>query len=189
VVIQAIPRIGTCTLYLETVKDSKTGKAVVIKDAGTGKEEEKKEAVVVCQGVNLLAMRDHQDVINPHTIRTNSITDMLQFYGVEAARNTIIKEIDGVFKGHGISVDLRHLTLIADAMTQSGGYKAFSRNGVIRESGSVLAKMSFETVMGFLKEAVMFGEGDPLLGPSARIVAGKRGGVGTGSFDLLMPVA
>lgn len=187
--IQAIPGITQCTLYTELVKDPGSGKTVMIKDSGTGLEEEKKEAVVTCAGVNLLAMRDHQDVINPHTIGTNSITDMLKFYGVEAARNTIIKEIDAVFKGHGISVDLRHLTLIADAMTQSGGYKAFSRNGVIRESGSVLAKMSFETVMGFLKEAVMFGEGDPLLGPSARIVAGKRGGVGTGSFDLLMPVA
>jgi DNA-directed RNA polymerase I subunit RPA1 len=187
--IQEIPGLTTCALYTESVKDPKTGKTIMIKDPVTGLEEEKKEAVVTCAGVNLLAMRDHQDVINPHTIGTNSITAMLKYYGVEAARNTIIKEIDAVFKGHGISVDLRHLTLIADAMTQSGGYKAFSRNGVIRESGSVLAKMSFETVMGFLKEAVMYGEGDPLLGPSARIVAGKRGGVGTGSFDLLMPVS
>ena len=188
-VIQSIPRLGTCTLYMEPVKDPKTGKTVMVKDPTTGVEDEKKEAIITTQGVNLLAMRDYQDVVNPHTIATNSVSDMLQYYGVEAARNTIIKEIDSVFKGHGISVDLRHLTLIADAMTQSGGYKAFSRNGVIKESGSVLAKMSFETVMGFLKEAVLFGEGDPLLGPSARIVAGKRGGVGTGSFDLLMPVA
>lgn len=176
-------------MYTEPVKDLKTGKAVMIKNPITGMEEEKTEAIITTQGVNLLAMRDYQDVINPHTIGTNSVSDILKYYGVEAARNTIIKEIDAVFKGHGISVDLRHLTLIADAMTQSGGYKAFSRNGVIRESGSVLAKMSFETVMGFLKEAVLFGEGDPLLGPSARIVAGKRGGIGTGSFDVLMPVS
>lgn len=187
--IQSIPRLGICTLYTEPVKDLKTGKAVMIKNPITGMEEEKTEAIITTQGVNLLAMRDYQDVINPHTIGTNSVSDILKYYGVEAARNTIIKEIDAVFKGHGISVDLRHLTLIADAMTQSGGYKAFSRNGVIRESGSVLAKMSFETVMGFLKEAVLFGEGDPLLGPSARIVAGKRGGIGTGSFDVLMPVS
>jgi DNA-directed RNA polymerase I subunit RPA1 len=42
-------------------------------------------------------------------------------------------------------------------MTQSGGYKAFSRHGVVRESGNVLARMSFETVMGFLKDAVLGG--------------------------------
>jgi DNA-directed RNA polymerase I subunit RPA1 len=186
--IQSIPGLGMCTLYMEAVRDPTTGKNIMIKDPVMGLEE-KKEAVITTQGVNLLAMRDYQDFINPNTIATNSVSDMLKYYGVEAARSTIIKEIDAVFKGHGINVDLRHLTLIADAMTQSGGYKAFSRNGVIKESGSVLAKMSFETVMGFLKEAVLYGEGDPLLGPSARIVAGKRGGVGTGSFDVLVPLS
>jgi DNA-directed RNA polymerase I subunit RPA1 len=48
--------------------------------------------------------------------------------------------------------------------------------------------MSFETVMGFLKDAALYGESDPLLGPSARIVAGRRGNIGTGSFDVVMPV-
>ncbi|KAK5954337.1 hypothetical protein OHC33_004910 [Knufia fluminis] len=170
-VVQSIPGLDICTLYME-------------EKPGT----QEKEAVITTQGVNLLAMREYQDVINPHTIYTNSVHDMLNLYGVEAARMTIIKEIDGVFKGHGISVDNRHINLIADAMTQSGSYKAFSRHGLVKESGSVLSKMSFETVMGFLKEAVMFGEGDDLLGPSARIVAGRRSLVGTGSFDVVIPV-
>jgi len=170
-VIQSIPGLDVCTLYMEDKPGSK-----------------EKEAVITTQGVNLLAMREYQDVINPHTIYTNSVHEMLNLYGVEAARMTIIKEIDGVFKGHGISVDNRHINLIADAMTQSGSYKAFSRHGLVPESGSVLSKMSFETVMGFLKEAVMFGEGDNLLGPSARIVAGQRSLVGTGSFDVVVPV-
>jgi hypothetical protein len=29
---------------------------------------------------------------------------------------------------------------------------------------------------------------DSLMGPSARIVVGKRGAVGTGSFDVVVPV-
>ena len=170
-VVQSIPGLNVCTLYMEERPETKV-----------------KEAVITTQGVNLLAMREYQDVINPHTIYTNSVHEMLNLYGVEAARMTIIKEIDGVFKGHGISVDNRHINLIADAMTQSGSYKAFSRHGLVKESGSILSKMSFETVMGFLKEAVMFGEGDDLLGPSARIVAGQRSLVGTGSFDVVVPV-
>ena len=174
-VVQSIPGLTTCTLITEKTKDPITGAE------GT-------EDIINTSGVNLLAMRDYQDIINPHTIYTNSIHDMLNLYGVEAARATIVKEIDSVFKGHGISVDLRHLLLIGDAMTQSGGYKAFSRNGLVRENGSVLAKMSFETVMGFLKDAVLEGEVDSLMGPSARIVVGKRGAVGTGSFDVVVPV-
>lgn len=80
--------------------------------------EEKEENYVITEGVNLLAPGDFQDIVHPYSVYSNSIYHMLKFYGVEAARNTIIREIDGVFKGHSISVDNRHLNLIADAMTQ-----------------------------------------------------------------------
>jgi DNA-directed RNA polymerase I subunit RPA1 len=186
-VVHSIPGLGVCTQFMEEVigPDGKPVKEISQK---TGNEESVKEPVITTEGVNLVAMRDYQDMINPHSMYTNSVHDMLRLYGVEAARTTIIKEIDGVFKGHGISVDIRHLNLIADAMTQSGSYMPFSRHGLLKEGGSILAKMSFETVMGFLKDAVLFGESDPLLGPSARIVAGRRGNIGTGSFDVVLPV-
>jgi hypothetical protein len=41
---------------------------------------------------------------------------MLQNYGVEAARNTIISELATVFNVYGIAIDFRHLALIADYM-------------------------------------------------------------------------
>lgn len=183
-VIQSIPGLTNCILVTEKVRDPITN--ADLKNPETG--EDVTEDTITTAGVNLLAMRDYQDIINPHTLYTNSVHAMLRFYGVEAARATIVKEIDSVFKGHGITVDMRHLLLIGDAMTQSGAYMAFSRNGVVKESGSILAKMSFETVMGFLKEAVLEGEEDNLMGPSARIVVGKRGGMGTGCFDVVVPV-
>lgn len=186
-VVHSIPGLGVCTQFMEEVVGA-DGKPLKEISKETGKEESVKEPVITTEGVNLVAMRDYQDIINPHSMYTNSVHDMLRLYGVEAARTTIIKEIDGVFKGHGISVDIRHLNLIADAMTQSGSYMPFSRHGLVKEGGSILAKMSFETVMGFLKDAVLFGESDPLLGPSARIVAGRRGNIGTGSFDVVLPV-
>ena len=186
-VIQSIPGLGTCTLYLEDILDA-SGKKVRTTNPGTGEEEDAKEPVITTEGVNLIAMRDYQDKLNPHTLYTNSVHDMLKHYGIEAARTVIIKEISGIFAGHGISVDNRHITLIADAMTQTGQYLAFSRHGVVSESSSVLSKMSFETVMGFLREGMMMGEADDLKGPSARIVAGRTGLIGTGSFDVVMPV-
>lgn len=72
-------------------------------------------------------------------------------------------------------------------MTQEGGYKAFNRIG-INGAGSPLLKMSFETTVGFLRDAVLEGDWDDLKGPSGRIVVGRVGRVGTGSFDVLMPV-
>ncbi|KAI4140432.1 MAG: hypothetical protein LQ341_003843 [Variospora aurantia] len=143
--------------------------------------------LIITQGVNLTAMHKYQSIINPHRIFTNDIAAMLDLYGVEAARNTIIREMDGVFKIHSISVDMRHLNLIADFMTRGGGFSAFNRIG-IRDSVSPFMKMSFETTLQFVASAVLDGDWDTLEGPSARIVTGKVSKVGTGAFDVLMPL-
>ena len=145
-------------------------------------------AQVMTSGVNIPAMWEYQHIIHPHHIYTNSIHDILIHYGVEAARNAIVLELQSVFGGHGISVDVRHLTLIADYMTRHGRYQAFSRMGY-RGNTSPFMKMSFETTVGFLKEAVLHGETEELKGPSSRIVVGGLSGVGTGGFDVFTPVA
>ena len=51
-------------------------------------------------------------------------------YGVEAARAAIAREIRTVFGVYGITVDPRHLFLIADYMTFSGGYRPMNRYGM-----------------------------------------------------------
>lgn len=51
-------------------------------------------------------------------------------YGVEAARAAIAREIKTVFSVYGITVDPRHLSLIADYMTFSGGYRPMNRYGM-----------------------------------------------------------
>lgn len=45
--------------------------------------------------------------------------------------------------------------------------------------------MSFETTLGFLKDAVLDGDWDNLTAPSSRLVMGRLGKLGTGSFDVL----
>ena len=146
--------------------------------------------VIHTAGVNLMAMRDiaNVDKINTEKIFTNDIAAMLRLYGVEAARTTIMRECGGVFSSHAISVDNRHLQLVADFMTRGGGYVAFNRHG-IKGSVSPFMKMSFETTVGFLRDAVLEEDWDELKGPSARIVAGAMSKVGTGSFDVFVDVA
>lgn len=168
-VIQSIPGLGTCTYTVE--------------DAG----KKMKIPIVLTDGVNLPAMHEYQSIINPHRIFTNDIAAMLDHYGVEACRATIIREMDAIFKGHSITVDMRHLNLIADVMTRGGGFTPFNRMG-LKSSVSPFMKMSFETTLGFLKDAVLENDWDDLKNPSARIVMGKVGKVGTGAFDVLMPV-
>ncbi|PKY08955.1 beta and beta-prime subunits of DNA dependent RNA-polymerase [Aspergillus campestris IBT 28561] len=169
-VIQSIPGLGNCTFV----------------EADVTKGE---PACVITEGVNLLAMRDYQDIIKPHSLYTNSIHHMLNLYGVEAARASIVREMSDVFEGHSISVDNRHLNLIGDVMTQSGSFRPFNRNGLVRDGSSPFAKMSFETTVGFLKDSVIERDFDNLKSPSSRIVVGRVGTVGTGAFDVLAPVA
>ncbi|KAI8391772.1 uncharacterized protein BYT42DRAFT_642179 [Radiomyces spectabilis] len=139
------------------------------------------------EGVNLRGMWDHSNIIDVNYIDTNDIAAILRTYGVEAARNAIIKEVASVFGVYGITVDRRHLTLIADYMTFEGGYKPFSRIG-IGSNVSPFLKMSFESTCKFLTEATLHGDFDDLQSPSSRIVVGKPFEGGTGSFEVLQPL-
>ncbi|OTA95759.1 hypothetical protein M434DRAFT_393403 [Hypoxylon sp. CO27-5] len=170
--IQQIEGIRTCTFVAKEK----------IVNPRTGKEEER--PVIHTNGVNLRAMQKYGDFINPNRIQTNDIAAVLQVYGVEAARSNIIRELGGVFEGHGISVDKRHLNLISDYMTRNGGFTPFNRNG-LKGNVSPFTKMSFETTLAFLKDAVLDGDWDDLSTPSSRIVMGRLGKIGTGAFDVL----
>ncbi|PBP23235.1 beta and beta-prime subunits of DNA dependent RNA-polymerase [Diplocarpon rosae] len=173
--IQQIDGIAVCTYVPnEKIPDPVTGKQIEV-------------PVVHTAGVNLQAMHNYPHIINPNTISTNDIAAILTNYGVEACRAAIIQELSGVFSGHGISVDHRHLNLIADFMTRGGGFSPFNRNG-LRGSVSPFMKMSFETTVSFLADAVSEGDWDDLSGPSSRIVVGKTSKVGTGAFDVLTKV-
>ncbi|XP_014559695.1 hypothetical protein COCVIDRAFT_91322 [Bipolaris victoriae FI3] len=145
------------------------------------------ENVINTEGSNLIAMREYAHIIDVNRTMTNDIVAMLHLYGVEAARATIVREMHAVFSGHGISVDQRHLNLIADTMTKGGGFSPFNRIGM-KGNVSPFMKMSFETTVGFLKDAVLEHDWDELKNPSARIVVGRLSTVGTGAFDVLAPV-
>lgn len=113
---------------------------------------------------------------------------MLNTYGIEVARETIIREVMNVFKSYGISVNIRHLSLIADFMTHTGRVRSMNRHGGVKDSISPLSRMSFETASKFLMEAAYHGEMDDLETPSSRICLGLPVKLGTGSFDLMQKV-
>ncbi|XP_048138660.1 DNA-directed RNA polymerase I subunit 1 isoform X2 [Rhodamnia argentea] len=150
-------------------------------------EAEEKDAIPALHtnGADFRAFWQMQDELDIRYIYSNDIHAMLTTYGVEAARETIIREVQNVFGSYGISVDIRHLTLIADFMTHTGGYRPMNRLGGIAESLSPFSKMSFETASKFIVDAAYHGVVDKLETPSARICLGLPVKMGTGSFDLL----
>lgn len=143
--------------------------------------------VILTEGVNFKAMWLEDLFIDVNGILSNDVAAVLRTYGVEAARATVVREIKNVFDTYAITVNLRHLELIADMMTREGTYLPFNRSG-LDSSISPLTKMSYESTCQFLTKEVLNGSSDTLESPSARIVLGRPISSGTGAFDVFTPV-
>ncbi|XP_067949122.1 DNA-directed RNA polymerase I subunit RPA1-like [Watersipora subatra] len=135
-------------------------------------------------GVNIQRMLQYDSILDISKLYTNDIHAMAENYGIEAACRVLIKEIRDVFAAYGITVNYRHLSLIADYLTFDGKYKAFNRSGLLSHASS-LQKMTYEASTMFLKQTMLAGAVDDLDSPSARIVVGRTVKVGTGSFECV----
>jgi DNA-directed RNA polymerase I subunit RPA1 len=72
---------------------------------------------MMTEGSNFHGMWDFAgETVNLDRIESNDIYAILKTYGVEAARTTVVKEIQKIFGVYGIGVDARHIELIADYM-------------------------------------------------------------------------
>ncbi|KAK7444863.1 hypothetical protein BaRGS_00040387 [Batillaria attramentaria] len=139
------------------------------------------------EGINLQEMMKYWDILDLNSLYTNSIVDIQETYGIEAANRAIIKEVKDVFAAYGIRVDYRHLSLLADYMTFQGSFMGFNRLA-IATNPSPLQKITFETSMNFLVNACTNARPDQLRSPSARLVAGQVVSSGTGCFEVVPPL-
>jgi DNA-directed RNA polymerase I subunit RPA1 len=138
---------------------------------------------VQTDGINFAAAFAQGALVDASRLGSNDVYAVLQQYGVEAARATLLAEVRAVFGAYGIAVDARHLSLIADAMTHGGTYRPCSRAG-LDSCPSPLLKMSFETATAFLTDATLRGATDTLESPSSRLVLGRVVELGTGACGL-----
>lgn len=58
--------------------------------------------------------------------------EMADVLGIEAGRVSIVEEIRGVMESHGITVDARHVLLLADTMTFTGKILGNTRHGLVK---------------------------------------------------------
>ncbi|MFO7966010.1 MAG: DNA-directed RNA polymerase subunit A'' [Archaeoglobaceae archaeon] len=116
---------------------------------------------------------------------TNNIFEIYEVLGVEAARNAIIKEAIATLEEQGLEVDVRHIMLVADAMTSDGELRQIGRHGVAGEKHSILARAAFEMTVNNLLEAAIRGDSDKLSGISENIIVGQPIKLGTGDVELI----
>ncbi|XP_030388512.1 DNA-directed RNA polymerase I subunit RPA1 isoform X2 [Scaptodrosophila lebanonensis] len=145
------------------------------------------EQLLKTDGINIGEMFQHDKILDLNRLYSNDIHAIARTYGIEAAAQVIVKEVSNVFKVYGITVDRRHLSLIADYMTFDGSFQPLSRKG-IEHSSSPLQQMSFESSLQFLRNAAGFGRPDELNSPSSRLMVGLPVRNGTGAFELLTKI-
>lgn len=117
---------------------------------------------------------------------TNDIHEIETVLGIEAARQAIIDETQNTLENQGLSVDVRHIMLVADMMTSEGIVKSIGRHGISGEKSSVLARAAFEETGKHLLRASIRGEVDNLTGIIENIIIGQPIPLGTGSVGVKM---
>jgi len=149
-----------------------------------GKFAKKPEWVIDTDGSNLIEVLG-QDGINTNKTLSNNIMEIYDIFGIEAVREILIKEILEVISFDGTYVNYRHVSLLADTMTNKGRIMSVQRHGINKSDRGPLAKCSFEETPDILIKAALFGELDNLNGVSSNIMLGQEIKAGTGCVDLL----
>ena len=88
-------------------------------------------------------------------------------------------------ESYGMSIDRRHITLLADLMTCRGEVLGITRHGLAKMKESVLMLASFEKTSDHLFDAAYYGQKDTINGISECIIMGIPIRVGTGLMKLL----
>lgn len=124
VVIAGLPNVSRAVIAIDDTVQPNTYK-LCVEGSGLG-------AVIATYGV----------IGNKTT--SNNIWEVYQTLGIEAARTTIMHEITEVMEGHGMTVDHRHIMLLASQMTSRGEVLGITRHGLakMRESVFNLASVS-----------------------------------------------
>jgi len=140
--------------------------------------------VIYTEGSNLAKVLDLDDV-DPAKTTTNSVQEIYETLGIEAARNAIVKEAHDTLSEQGLTVDIRHIMLVADMMTNDGDVKAIGRHGISGRKSSVLARAAFEITAHHLLRAAITGEVDYLDGVAENVIVGQPVTLGTGAVNLV----
>lgn len=126
------------------------------------------------------------DGVDTSRTYSNSFIEVLEVFGIEATRGTLMKELVQVLSFDGSYVNQRHLQLLVDVMTSRGHLMAITRHGINRADTGALMRCSFEETVEILLEAAAAGELDDCKGVSENVMLGQMAPLGTGEFDVFL---
>ena len=151
----------------------------------TGDVGNQNQQVIFTAGVNLIDIRYIIGVDVLNTI-CNDVAEVYNVFGIEIARNRLLREIASVYENAGQQVNYQNLSLLVDNMTNNGTIISVDRHGMNKTDTDPLARASFEKSVEQLTRAAVFGETDHMRSVSSRIMAGLVIKSGTGFCDVIL---
>ena len=143
------------------------------------------EYIIYTSGINLTEIR-YITGIDIYNSISNDIFDTYKTFGIEIARNRLIRELDDAYQHAGHIVGYTHLCILADLMTSSGIIMSIDRHGMGKSDMDVLGRASFEKAVEQILTASVFNESDYMRGVSSRVMAGQVIKGGTGYCDVIL---
>ena len=116
---------------------------------------------------------------------SNSITEVYNVLGIEAARASIYNGVE-VLQDNDTYINEHHLTLLCDRMTYSAKMISIFRHGINNDDIGPIAKASFEEAPEQFLKAARHAELDILRGVSASVMCGQEGYFGTNAFQVYL---
>ncbi|KAI8873392.1 Rpo21 protein [Ramicandelaber brevisporus] len=144
-----------------------------------------KERILTTDGNNLRAVLAQEHVDITRTV-CNDPVEILRVLGIEAARESLLREIRQLFQFYSSYINYRHLSLLVDTMTAKGRLMAISRHGISKSTAGPLSRASFEETVELLIDAASAGLVDRCAGVSDNIMLGQLPSMGTMAFNVAM---
>jgi DNA-directed RNA polymerase III subunit RPC1 len=139
---------------------------------------------VVAEGAELRAVMNLPGVDGRRVV-CNHVAAVERVLGIEASRAVIVSEIQAIMRAYSLSIDIRHVFLLADVMTYRGSVLGITRYGIQKMNSGVLTMASFERTTEHLYNAAVMQRADTQLSVSENVIVGCPVPLGTNSFTLL----
>ncbi len=179
----ALDKINNCVVRgVDKIINTEVSELIKSYIDADGSIKNKKIYIIQTTGSNLAKILENP-YIDPYATQSNSVTEIEEIFGIDAARNKIIAELMALME----NALYANCALIADEMTFSGSVTGIQKSGLaIREKENVPLRMSFQSPLDVLKTAGLENARTKVTGISGPIILGQVSKVGTIYNDVVL---
>lgn len=168
-IVRGVPKI-------ELTHVTKRTKSYVDTD---GSIKSKRISIIQTKGTNFTAIMENP-YLNTDMCQTDSIKEIEELFGIEAARHKLRAELEAVSSEMGTAMASAHYSLYADELCVTGKVRGISKKGLEqREPKNVLLRTSYSHTNQVLKSAAINGRHSDIYGMSAPLMVGRTPCVGS----------